>query len=329
MTRSSDVHGMTRRELLRSTGVLAGGALLAPEALLGGTTHPGFQQTPAAPADPVAAIRAQMAAQPIQATTLRDNLTMLAGPGGNVIVLHGMDGTFVVDSFVLPVWPKLKQTIDGFSRAPLKLVIETHWHFDHTDNNQNFRAAGAAILAHANTKKRMSESHDLLGMHFEPSPAAALPTQTFTDKHTLHANGENLTLGYVKPAHTDTDIYIRYASANVLHLGDLFFNGFYPFIDAGTGGNINGMVAAATAALGIVDGQTRIVPGHGPMGDRAALTRYRDMLATIRDRVQNLKASGKTLAEVQAAKPTAEFDAAWGKGMMAPDNFLAIVYGTL
>jgi glyoxylase-like metal-dependent hydrolase (beta-lactamase superfamily II) len=175
----------------------------------------------------------------------------------------------------------------------------------------------------------MSESHDVLGMHFEPSPAAALPTQSFTDTHTVHANGENLTLGYIRPAHTDTDIYIRYASANVLHLGDLFFNGFYPFIDASTGGNINGMVAGATAALGLVDGQTRVVPGHGPLGDRAALTTYRDMLATIRDRVRNLKASGKTLADAQAAKPTAEFDGAWGKGMMAPDDFVALVYGTL
>jgi cyclase len=166
-------------------------------------------------------------------------------------------------------------------------------------------------------------------MHFPPSPANALPTQTFTTNHRLQVNGENLSLAYFPPAHTDTDIYVQYPRANVLHMGDTFFNGIYPFIDASTGGRVNGMIDAATRGLGMVDGSTKIVPGHGPLGDRASLTKYRDVMVTIRDRVQKLKSEGKTAEEVVAAKPTAEFDAAWGGGFMMPDAFVGMVYSTL
>jgi len=286
-------------------------------------------QAAAAQPDPVAAIRAHMGLLPIQTTPLGDRLVMLSGPGGNVVVLHGPDGKVVVDSFVQPAWPRLKAAIDALDGQPVKTLIDTHWHFDHTDNNANFRAAGAAIVAHANTKKRMGESHDLLGMHFNPSPAAALPTSTFTQKHALRANGEEIALTYVPPAHTDTDIFVHYAKRNVLHMGDTFFNGMYPFLDAGTGGHINGMIGAAERGLAIANATTKIVPGHGPLADRAVLESYRAMLTTVRDRVRTQKGAGRTLAEVQAAKPTAEFDAVWGKGMMLPDNFVALVYGTL
>lgn len=324
----------TRREMLRATSAVAGGALLTrffPGTLLAGAARPMSypQQAGAAPADPLAAMRAQMGATPLETLKLSDTLTMLSGPGGNVVVLNGPDGKVVVDSFVQNVWAKLKQTLDGVGNAPIRLLIDTHWHFDHTDNNSNFRAAGAQILAHENTKKRLSEPHDLLGMHFAPSPASALPTQTFTATHRMQANGENVVLGYIPPAHTDTDIYIQYQRANVIHLGDTYFNGMYPFIDAGTGGNINGMIAAANRSLGLVDANTKIVPGHGPLSDRAALTRYRDVLVTVRDRVQREKTAGKSVQEVVAAKPTGEFDATWGNGFMMPDVFVTIVYNTL
>lgn len=225
--------------------------------------------------------------------------------------------------------PGLKQTIDGLGSAPIKLLIDTHWHFDHTDNNQRFREAGAGIVAHENTRKRLTEPHELLGMRFNPAPAGALPTQTFKDTYALQANGESIQAGYIPPAHTDTDIYIQYAKANVLHLGDVFFNGMYPFIDAGTGGNIGGMIQGSDRALKMVDSSTKIVPGHGPLGDRAVLLRYRDMLVTVRERVQKLKSGGRTLEEVVVAKPTADLDGVWGKGFMQPNDFVAIVYGTL
>lgn len=325
----------TRREMLRATGAVGGGALLArflPGTLLAGAARPVAypQQAGAAPADPLAATRAQIGATPIETIKLSDNLTMLSGPGGNVVVLNGPDGKVVVDTFVQTAWAKLKQSLDGMGYTPIRFLIDTHWHFDHTDNNSNFRAAGAQILAHENTKKRLSEPHDLLGMHFAPSPASALPTQTFvTATHRLQANGENLLLGYIPPAHTDTDIYIHYTRANVIHLGDTFFNGMYPFIDAGTGGNINGMIVAANRSLALVDANTKIVPGHGPLADRAALARYRDVLSSVRDRVQREKSAGKSVAEVVAAKPTAEFDPVWGMGFMQPDVFVTIVYNTL
>jgi glyoxylase-like metal-dependent hydrolase (beta-lactamase superfamily II) len=321
---------ITRRALLRRAGRLAGGAawLHSMPWLDAGAVSVIAGQAPAK-TDPLAAMRADLAKAPIQTLSLGPNLSMLSGPGGNVVVLSGTEGKIVVDSFVQTVWPKLKQTIDGMDSTPVKLLIDTHWHFDHTDNNANFRAAGAAILAHENTRKRLSESHDLLGMHFEPSPPAALPTQTFARSHRLQVRGEIVELEYVPPAHTDTDIYVRYRKANVLHLGDLFFNGTYPFIDASTGGNIAGMIAAATRAGELADAQTKVVPGHGPLGDKAALTRYRDMLVTVRDRVEKLKKSGRTLADVIAQKPTADLDATWGKGLMTPDQFLTIVYNTL
>jgi glyoxylase-like metal-dependent hydrolase (beta-lactamase superfamily II) len=322
----------SRRLFLRRAGLLSGGALLvryAPANIFEVPAQAGMRQAATAPADPLAMFRAQMGAVPIQTTPLGDRLVLLSGPGGNVVVLHGPDGKVVVDSFLQPAWTRLKSTLDGLDGPPTKTLIDTHWHFDHTDNNASFRAAGAAIVAHANTKKRMSESHDIIGMHFDPSPAAALPTSTFTQKHALRANGEEISLTYAPPAHTDTDIFVHYGKANVLHMGDTFFQGMYPFIDASTGGNINGMIGAAERGLKMTNATTKIVPGHGPLADRAALDAYRTMLTAIRDRVRTQKSAGRTLAEVQAAKPSAEFDAVWGKGMMQPDNFVALVYNTL
>ena len=323
---------LTRRTLLRSTGALAGAAFvhryspdLAPD--LWAAQAPATS-TAKAGADALDMRRAEMAKTPIVRTRLTDRLELLAGPGGNVLVLHGPDGLLLVDNFVRPAWPQLKSTLDAIGGA-IKTAIDTHWHFDHADNNASLHRAGAVIVAHARTKVRLSEPHDLLGLHMDPEPADALPAETFTDARTLSANGDTVTLQYVPPAHTDTDISVRFAKANVLHLGDLFFNGAYPFIDASTGGNINGMVVSAEKALAAVDAQTRIVPGHGPLGDRASLERYRAMLATVRDRIAALKSSGKALADVQAAKPTAAYDAEWGKGFMQPDVFVGIVYSTL
>ena len=312
---------LSRREWFRYAGVVGGGIVVAHAA--------GTSVWAQAAADPLDERRAQMGAAPIQATRLGANLVMLSGPGGNVAALHGPDGVVIVDTFVRPAWAGLKQNLDGLGAGSLKLAIDTHWHFDHADNNENARAAGAATLAHENTRTRLSQSHDLLGMKIKPASAASLPTQTFKDSHTVYANGETLQLSYVKPAHTDTDIAVMFAGANVLHLGDLYFNGFYPFIDASTGGTINGMIAAADTALGMANAQTRIIPGHGPLGDKASLGKYREVLVTVRDRVQKLKSSGQTLEQVVAAKPTKDLDDPWGKGFMQPDFFMTIVYGAL
>jgi cyclase len=315
---------LTRRELLQAAAVSAAVLPFMPARLSARVVAEGRQE-----ADALAERRAQMGATPIVPTRLSDNLTMLAGPGGNVVVLAGPDGSLVVDSFVQPAWPALGRSLDGMQAGPVRFLIDTHWHFDHADNNENFRQAGAEVIAHVNTAKRLSEPHDLLGMRLRPSPPAALPTVTFAEAHRIQLNGENVEAGYIPPAHTDTDVYVRFARANVLHLGDVFFNGMYPFFDAGTGGNINGQIAGATLGLSLADNATKIIPGHGDPADRAALARYRDMLVTVRDRVQNLKRSGRTPQQVAAARPTADLDDVWGKGFMTPADFVGIVYSTL
>ena len=272
-----------------------------------------------------------MGAAPIQAQPLAENLTLLSGPGGNVVVLNGPDGKLVVDTFLLPAWPKLQETLAGLGNAPVKTVIDTHWHFDHTDNNGNLHAAGATVLAHENTKTRMAESHDsaLLGLHIPASPADALPQQTFSSSQELQANGETVMLQYFQPAHTDTDIFIHFQKANVIHMGDTFFNRSYPVIDASTGGKINGMLAAADKILSLADNNTRIVPGHGPLGNKADLTMFRDMLVVARDRVQKLKTAGKSAAEIAASKPLADLDPVWGHGMLPSDLFVQMICSAL
>jgi len=323
----------SRREMVRDSVTLAGSAFLAhlfPATLLRASAAGYAQQAPSA-ADMLASVRAQKGTVPIEAQKLADNLTLLSGPGGNVVVLNGPDGKFVVDTFLLPAWPKLKERLDGISNAPLKFVIDTHWHFDHTDNNALLHAAGATVLAHENTKKRMSEPHDLpvFGLHFDPSPAEALPQQTFATSQKLEANGETLALQHLAPAHTDTDIYVHFQKANVIHMGDTFFNGMYPYIDSSTGGKIGGMIAAADKVLPLAGNYTKIVPGHGPVGNKADLAKFREMLVTTRDRVQKLKSAGKSVQEAVAEEPLADLDAAWGKGMLNSDLFVQVVYRAL
>jgi len=332
----------SRREMLRGSATLAGSAFLAhlfPVTLLRASTAGYAQQTPSA-ADLLASMRAKFNAAPIQTQKLADNVTMLSGPGGSVVVLNGPDGKFVVDTFVAPAWPKLKQALDGLGNAPVRYVIDTHWHFDHTDNNAPLHASGATVLAHENTKKRMSEPHDLpvlyrgpdgalAGLHFDPSPADALPQQTFAASYKLRANGETLALQHFAPAHTDSDIYVHFQKANVISMGDTFFNGMYPYIDPGTGGTISGMIAVADKILSLAGNDTKIVAGHGPLGNKADLTKSRDMLITSRDRVQKLKSAGKSAQEAVTEKPFADLDPVWGKGIINSDQWVQIAYLTL
>jgi cyclase len=325
----------TRREMLRTsvalagtgvlTGLLPGKLLSQPEARAAN-----LQQATSG-ADRVTQMKAQMSAIPLQTTKLRDNLYLLSGPGGNMVVLSGSDGKVLVDSSFAGAAPKIKSAMDGMGAGPLKLLINTHWHFDHTDGNEAMHQAGALIVAHENTRKRLSTPQEIagFGLHFDPSPVAAWPQQTFTDATKLYFSGEELTLVHFPPAHTDSDIYVRYEKGNVLHMGDVWFNGFYPFLDASSGGNIDGMIAGTARGLGLADADTKIVPGHGPLGDKAAMARSHDMLVTVRDRVRALKSAGKSLQEAVAAKPTADLDAVWGKGLVTADLFTTVVYSTL
>jgi cyclase len=342
MLKSSFLQKQTsRRDILRGSVTLAGSAFLAqlfPATLLRASAAAQAKEPSAA--DLLASMRAKFNAAPLETQRLAEDVTMLSGPGGSVVVLNGPDGKFVVDTFVAPAWPRLKKALDGLGHAPVKCVIDTHWHFDHTDNNAPLHAAGATVLAHENTKKRMSEPHDLpvlyraadgtlAGLHFDPSPAEALPQHTFRSTYKLQANGESLTLQHVPPAHTDTDIYVHFEKANVIQMADLFFNGMYPYIDPGTGGKITGMIAAADKIISLADNDTKIVAGHGPLGNKADLTKFRDMLVASCDRVEKLKSAGKSAQEAVAEKPFADLDPVWGNGIINSEQWVQIVYLTL
>jgi cyclase len=342
MKSSSLQKQISRREMLRYSSTFAGSALLTTffsTGLLGASAKGYAQQAPSA-ADLLADMRARFNAAPLETQRLGEDVTMFSGPGGSVVVLNGPDGKFVVDTFVAPAWPRLKKALDDLGNAPVKCLIDTHWHFDHTDNNAPLHAAGATVLAHENTKKRMSEAHDLpvlyrgpdgalAGLHFDPSPVQALPQQTFAATYKLEANGETIALEHVAAAHTDTDIYVHFEKANVIQMGDLFFNGMYPYIDPSTGGKITGTIAAADKILSLAGNDTKVVAGHGPLGNRADLTKFRDMLVTARDRVEKLKSAGKSAQEAVAEKPFADLDDIWGKGIINGDQFVQVVYLTL
>lgn len=275
--------------------------------------------------DRTAAFRAQLAAVPIQTQPLAENLTLLSGPGGNVVALHGADGLVVVDTFVAGVWPKLAESLNALG-GPVRFVINTHWHLDHTDNNAPLRAAGATIIAHENTKRRMAQPHHMPMLEIDVAayPAAALPQRVFNKDYTL----DGIKVTHVAPAHTDSDVIVQFERLNVLHTGDVFFNGRYPFIDWSTGGRIDGMIDAADRVLGLVAADTKIVPGHGRLATKADLEQYRDMLVTARDRVTKLKSAGKSLEESIAEKPLTDLDAVWGNGRFKGDDFVKIVYSS-
>src|SRR5256886_3907946 len=270
------VTSSTRREWLRMMAAMSGAALvngLLPGELARAATGRVAQQQ-----DPLAAFRARIGAVPIQAQPLAENLTLLAGPGGNVVVLRGSDGLVVVDTFVTPAWPKFQESLKGLG-ASVKFLINTHWHFDHTDNNASLRAAGATLVAHENTKLRMTQPHHLavLELDFPPSPAAALPQRVFKEGYNLEANGERMAVSHVPPAHTDTDVVVVFEKAKVLHTGDVFFNGRYPYVDGCTGGRVGCLNPAADRLLTPPGAGTHNGPGHGPLATKADLVKYRDM----------------------------------------------------
>ncbi|PYO65159.1 MAG: MBL fold metallo-hydrolase [Gemmatimonadetes bacterium] len=275
---------------------------------------------------------AQVSYDTVQIRTVKvaEGVYMLMGAGGNIGVSVGSDGVILIDDQFAPLSDKIKAAVAALG-GPIRFLLNTHWHFDHTGGNENFAKSGVVIVAHENVRRRMSVEQFIsaLNRREPPSPAAALPVVTFTDAITFYLNGDSINVFHVAPAHTDGDAVIWFRKANVMHMGDTFFNGRYPLIDLSSGGSVDGMVAAADRVLALVDANTRIIPGHGPLGDRPALQTYRAMLATVRDRIRQAVAAGQTLEQVQAAKPTAEFDAIWGKGSITPARFVEIVYTDL
>ncbi len=260
-----------------------------------------------------------------------EGVYMLTGAGGNIGVSAGEDGIVIIDDQFKPLAPKIVEALAKLSPKPARFVINTHWHGDHTGGNEAFGDAGAVIVAHDNVRKRLTEKQvtEFFKRETPPAPRGAWPIVTFSTDMTVHYNGEELRVFHIDNAHTDGDGLIEFRKANVVHMGDTFFNGMYPFIDTDSGGSIEGMIAAANKVLGMVRADTKIIPGHGPLGTSVELTKFRDMLIALRDSVGKQVREGKTLEETIAAKPTAALDPVWGKGFFKPEQIVGMVYRDL
>jgi glyoxylase-like metal-dependent hydrolase (beta-lactamase superfamily II) len=267
----------------------------------------------------------------IKTTDLGDKVYMLEGQGGNITVAVAKDGIIMVDGEFAPLHDKIRAAIALVSDQPVKYLVNTHFHGDHTGGNEPFAKDGAIVVAEVNVKNRLAAgtTNGLTGVKTPPAATGALPAKTYTGAFKIRLPGRVADLKHIANAHTDGDTYVWFKTANVLSTGDTFTNGRYPNIDFANGGNIKGMIAATDAYMKLVNARTRIVPGHGPIADKAALADYRTMLMTARDRMTKLVKDGKTEDEVIAAKPFADLDAKWAPTELASKNFIRVVYHSL
>jgi glyoxylase-like metal-dependent hydrolase (beta-lactamase superfamily II) len=277
----------------------------------------------------VSLIKDSAATSPITTHKLRNNISVLEGSGGNIAVLTGPDGKVLVDAGIGVSKPQLTKALAELGPQPITHLINSHWHFDHADGNAWLHAAGAKIIAQENTRKHLSTVQRVedWDYNFLALPPGGIPSEVFAKERKLKLNGVSLDLKYYGPAHTDSDISVTFAEANVMHVADTFWNGIYPFIDYSTGGSIDGMIAASDKNLAAANNETIIISGHGkPVSNKAELQDFRDMLVAVRDNVAKLKKQGKSRDETVAAKPTAAYDARFGQFVIDPGFFTRLVY---
>lgn len=304
-------------------------SLLAPFVLLltpGAATS--AEPTPSAvePAAAAPETRTELAVQPIA-----PGLHLVSGAGGNVAVWSGADAVVLVDDKLAPASEALLQAVARIDPRPVQFVVNTHWHPDHTGGNDRIGRAGGVVIAHGNTRTRMSTEQfvAVYDKRVPPSDPGALPVVTFEEEMSLHLNGDRLDALHVVTAHTDGDVIVWWNDANVVHLGDVMYGGGYPFIDRSSGGSLAGIVAAIEGVLSRADDRTVVIPGHGPLANRADLAGYRDMVVAVGRRVRELVEQGRSVEEVLAARPTAQFDEAYGRGSMTAERFVRILYQDL
>jgi len=311
-----DASNLSRRDFIALAGFAAAATMLAPSSLFA-------ENKGIVPTMIDAAAKATIKTYP-----LRRNISVLEGSGGNIGVLTGKDGKLLVDAGFTVSKARILKALNALSSDPIAQLLNTHWHTDHTDGNAWVHDAGAKITAHVNTKRHLSTATRVEGWNwtFPPAPSGAIPAVVFDDEHRLQHNHTNITLKYYGPAHTDCDVSVLFEEGDIIHVGDTWWNGIYPFIDYSTGGSIDGMIRATEHNLQSITDKMIVIPGHGPIGNKAGLTEYRGMLTTIRNNVATLKKQGKTLSETIAAKPTAAYDAKYGHFLITPQSFTSLVY---
>lgn len=260
-----------------------------------------------------------------------ENIYVLKGSGGNIGIAVSDNGVYMIDDQFAPLTDKILAAIATVSDQPVRFLVNTHWHGDHTGGNENMHKTGTVIIAHENVRKRMStRQFRSMGRITEPSPPAALPQITFSDDMTIYLDSITpMMVIHVHDAHTDGDSFVYFPQQNVLHMGDTFFGGNYPFIDLKSGGSIDGLIAAMNKALFIVNEKTIIIPGHGDLSNRNDLSAYRNVLSDIRERVKSAKSEGKTLEEVKEMGLTKEWDETRGQGFIKPEKIVEFVYNSL
>ncbi len=267
----------------------------------------------------------------IETIPVADNIYMLMGRGGNLGLCVGEDGAFLIDDQYAPLSEKIKAAVAEVSEQPVKFLVNTHWHGDHTGGNENFGKTGSIIIAHENVRKRLNEAQLQAALEQTPSDTAknALPVVTFADAVTLHWNGEEIRVFHVEHAHTDGDAIIHFVKANTFHMGDTYFNGAFPYIDLDSGGSFDGLIASTKMALKIIKDDSKIIPGHGKLSNRAEMLEFLSMMEIMHERIVELIKMGSSVEEIVAAKPSEDFDAKWGNGFMTPDRWVGIIARSL
>ena len=306
---------MSRAGFIRTASILTAGTILVPRKL--------FAQE-----SPVITIKNEAAKATISVQALRGNILLMQGSGGNIAVFNGPEGLLMVDGGIAVSQQKIIAALNRISNKPIKYLINTHWHFDHAEGNEWIQRTGATIIAHENTKKNLGSTITVRDWNytFTPAPKGALPALTMRDEKKLRFNSEEIQMKYYKPAHTDCDISVYFPEADILHVGDTWWNAHYPFIDHDSGGTMDGMIAASNHNLSITTDKTLIIPGHGAAGNRNQLRQFRDMLVSVREKVAALKKAGRTMQETVEAKPTAAFDAQYGNFVLNGAFFTKLVY---
>ena len=265
----------------------------------------------------------------IRAKEVVPGLYMLEGAGGNIGLSVGEDGAFVIDDQFAPLAPKILAAIKAIDARPVEFVINTHWHGDHTGGNEAMGAAGAHIVAHDNVRKRLKEGLKREASETPPAPEGALPVVTFSDEVSFYWNGRDIRARHLNDAHTDGDAIIHFRDANVIHTGDIFFNGGFPYIDLASGGSVDGLIAAHDAILALCDDDTKIIPGHGALATKATLALYAAMVRDVRARVAALIAQGLTEDQAVKADPLKDLNETWGKGFITGEALTRTVYKSL